>query len=368
MASSITSHETVHEESKKNTKRPLYRRSLKPALWAVAAVAIILLMVRIYLPFWVKDHVNETLNNIQGYSGSVADIDLALYRGAYVIHKLKLNKQDKNIPVPFLDIDKIDLSLQWGALLRGEIVGDVTMTRPTINFATGRSGQTSQTGTETDWTIPIKELMPLDINFVEINDGRVHYRNFASTPNVDLYIKDMYAKATNLRNVDDVNNALPSDITIRGASIGGGKFIADGKVNILKRIPDASLEAKLESVNLPALNEYARSFAGIDFTKGNFDLYTGLDIKDGKLNGFIKPLATQIELIDPQEDNPLNLLWESVVSVVIEIFTNQSKDQFGTQVQITGDINNPETNFWETLRGILRNAFVKAYSNTIQQE
>lgn len=361
------SSETELQGSAPN-RRPCYVRIGKPVLIAVLALLVILIAVRAYLPFWIKDNVNKTLNNIPGYSGSVADIDLALYRGAYVIHGLKINKKDKNIPVSFLDIDKTDLSLQWGALFRGEVVGEVTMTRPIINFATGKTG-TSQTGVETDWTVPIKALMPLDINVFEINNGTMTYKDFSSVPNVDLYIKNMHMKATNLRNVDDKNNALPSDITVRGTSIGNGKLAIDGKVNILRRIPDADITGKLETVNLPALNDYARSFAGIDFTKGNFDLYSDLNIKDGKVSGFIKPIASGIELIDTKQDsNPLNVLWESVVSVVIEVFSNQPKDQFATQIALEGSIDNPETNFWSTLRGIFKNAFVKAYTKTVTPE
>jgi hypothetical protein len=52
----------------------------------------------------------------------------------------------------------------------------------------------------------------------------------------------------------------------------------------------------------------------------------------------------------------------------MEIFTNQSKDQFATQIELEGNLNNPETNFWSTLGGIFKNAFVKAFSNNIKQE
>ncbi|PZO79739.1 MAG: hypothetical protein DI626_11505 [Micavibrio aeruginosavorus] len=342
-------------------------RVRKTMIWTVVILIALLIAGRAYLPIWLKDHVNETLNNIDGYRGSVEDIDVALYRGAYTIHGLELFKIDKNIPVPFLDIRTIDLSLQWGALFHGEIVGDVTLDRPIINFARSSTGQTAQTGVETDWTKPIKELMPLDINFVEINDGRIAYQDFSTTPKVDIFIEDMYAKVTNLRNVEDKNAALPSVLQISGKSIGGGDMRIDGKLNILKKVPDAEIKAKLEKVNLPALNDYARAFAGIDFEQGNFNLYSDLNLKNGNVTGYIKPLATDIHLIDLSED-PFTVLWESFVAAVVDIFSNQRKDQFATQIELQGTIDSPETNFWSTLRGIFRNAFVQAYTNTIKPE
>lgn len=356
-----------------NSRLPAYKRLhlwQKITVYSVLTIAVLLIAGRIYLPYWVKDYANKTLNNIEGYRGSVADIDIALYRGAYTIHGLELFKIDKNIPAPFIDIRSIDLSLQWGALFKGSVVGDVTLNRPVINFATSKTGATAQTGTDTDWTKPIKDLMPLDINWIEINNGRISYQDFSASPKVDLFVDDLELRATNLRNADDKNVPFPSDITARGNSIGQGKLAIDGKVNILKEIPDMDITSKLESVNMPALNDYARSFAGIDFAKGNLDIYTDLLVKDGKVTGFIKPLAKNIELIDynDPEFNPVGYLWESFVSVVLEIFSNQSKDQFATQIRLEGNIDNPETNVWSTLGGIFRNAFIKGFSNDVKPE
>lgn len=345
-------------------------RKSKITLGIILFIAAALIGARIYLPFWVTDYVNKTLANIPGYTGSISDVDIHLYRGAYTIHDLTLKKKVKDIPVPFLDIKTTDFSLQWGALFDGRVVGDVTLDRPVINFATGSSGTTSQTGLETDWTKPIKDLMPLDINWVEISNGRIAYKNFNTRPNIDIFIDDLHLKATNIRNTELLNADLPSSVTARGKSIGGGDLALDGHMNIIKQIPDMDIDAKLENVNLPALNDYARAFAAIDFNSGNFDLYTELVVDNGQVSGYIKPLLRNIDLIDWQnpDPNPLNILWESVVSVVLEIFSNQQKDQVATQIQLEGNINSPETDFWSTIGGILHNAFVKAYSNTIREE
>jgi len=354
----------VPAASQRDKKRHTLR---KVAIAFIALLLVGLIAGRIYLPIWVTDYVNKTLANIPGYTGSISDVDISLYRGAYTIYDLKLNRKVKDIPTPFLDFKKSDLSVEWRALLRGELVGEATLFQPTINFATGKSGATSQTGANTDWTVPIKELMPLDINFVEIRDGTIAYKDFSTKPEVDLSIYNLNARVTNLRNVEDKNAALPSDLHASGTSVGKGKLNIDGKMNILKRIPDMDIQAKLESVNLPSMNSYARAFAGIDFNSGNLNVYSDLNVKDGRVSGFVKPLATDIDLIDHTDDG-ISVLWESIVSVVMEIFTNQSKDQFATQVELEGNLDSPETDFWSTLRGILHNAFVKAYSNTIKQE
>lgn len=351
---------------KADGKKPHHARNVGMAI--LFSLLIIIIFARAYLPIYLRDYANNVLNNIEGYRGSVADVDLALYRGAYVIHGLKIHKIDEGIPTPFIEFTRTDLSLQWGALFRGEIVGDVTLDRPVITFAKSSNGATKQDGTDTDWTVPIKALMPLDINFVEIHNGKIAWQDFSTSPNVDLYIDDMYAKATNLRNVADDSGALPSDLIVRGTSLGDGQLHLDGKLNILKQIPDFNLDAKLESVNLTAMNNYARPFAGIDFESGRLDVYSELIVQDGAISGYVKPLATNISIVDKQPDDPIAFIWESLVSGVVELFSNQSKDQFATQVELSGRIDDPNTNVWTTLGGIMRNAFGNAFSNTIKPE
>lgn len=370
MKAATASHSDFSDHAAKHRHGKTHRHTGRKIAFALVLTLILgLIAARLYAPIWVKDYANRVLDDIPGYSGSVADIDLALYRGAYVIHGLKVYKDGgKDIPVPFLDFPRSDLSLQWGALFRGEVVGDVTLTGPKINFATGRSGST-QTGVTTDWTKPIEELMPLDINWVEIDDGTITYQDFSEREKVDLSIYNLYARATNLRNIEDKNAALPSTLTARGVSVGKGKLTLDGKMNILRRIPDFDMQGKIEHINLPALNDYARSAAAIDFEKGTLNIYSDLTVMNGKVSGFVKPLATDISLVNLEEDaSPVGVIWESIVSVVLEIFENQPKDQFATQIPLEGDLSNPDTDFWVTLGGIFHNAFVKAYTNTIKEE
>ena len=100
---------------------PAERKHLwrKIGLGFAILLAAALIGARLYLPVWATGYVNRTLENIPGYTGSISDVDIHLYRGAYTIHDLKLFKKSKGIPVPFLDFKSSDLSIQWGALLDG---------------------------------------------------------------------------------------------------------------------------------------------------------------------------------------------------------------------------------------------------------
>ncbi len=334
--------------------------------YLLIVIVLALVAARIYLPYWLKGYVNETLDNIDGYSGSISDIDVALWRGAYQIDNLLLVKDNGPKGVPFLKISETDLSVEWRALFRGRVVAETDLYNPQMNLVfSGDRGV--QTGTDMDWTQAVKDLMPLDINRVGFHNGQINYRDFSADPNVNLFVNSLDGSITNLRNVSDKNSALPSDIDLAGGSIGDGRFSLKGKMNILKKIPDFELDIKLENVNLPAINDYTNDFIGVDFASGNLGIYSELVAKDGSINGYVKPILTEVNMVDieNQDSNPFDIIWESLVSVFAETVENQSQDQFALRIPLSGSLDSPETNAWSTVGSIFRNGFVKAFSRDV---
>ena len=80
----------------------------------VAAVCVLLLAARIALPFVVKRAVNDRLQQIPGYTGSVNDIGIHLWRGAYSLHGFGILRLNGKMREPFFLAKDIDFSLAWG--------------------------------------------------------------------------------------------------------------------------------------------------------------------------------------------------------------------------------------------------------------
>ena len=338
----------------------------RKSAYLVIFIAALLIAGRIYLPYWVKDYVNATLDNIDGYSGSISDIDLALWRGAYQIDDLLLIKDNGPENTPFLTIKKTDLSIEWRSLFRGKVVAEADLYSPEMNMVFSGT-KAVQTGTDTDWTVAIKELVPLDINRVGIHSGRLNYKDFTSSPDVDLYLTGLDATVTNLRNVDNQDEALPSSVTARAGTIGKGNFSLDGNLNILKATPDFDVNIKAENVALPAINNFSNKFIGVDFAGGNLGIYSELVAKNGQVSGYVKPVLTEIDMVDTatQDTNPFDVIWESLVSVFTEVTKNQKEEQFAMRIPLEGSLDNPQSNSWEIIGSIFRNGFVKAFSRDV---
>jgi hypothetical protein len=134
-------------------------------------------------------------------------------------------------------------------------------------------------------------------------------------------------------------------------------------INVLKKIPDLDMDLKFEDINMPALNDFFLAYAQVDIERGTFNLYTELAVNDGKISGYIKPLAQNIKVVNWEEDKrkPIKLIWEGIVSFFVEIFENQKEDQFASKVPLAGDLNNVDTSILPSLFAVLQNAFVQAF-------
>lgn len=342
------------------------RRRKKIILVSIVVLIVALLIGgRIYLPYWVTDYVNKTIHNLKGYDGSVRDIDIHLWRGAYQIHDLNIVKESGAIPTPFVKAKTIDLAVDWRALFHGAIVAEIHLYDAELNFATSKGGREQQTGKEANWINFIDKLSPLDINRLLIHDGKVAYKDFSASPQVDVFIDNIRMEVLDLRNVDNENIALPSTLNLTGTSIGKGQLTLRGKMNILKNTPDFDMDMDFENISLPAINNYSRDRAAIDFVSGVLSVYAEVAAKDGRITGYVKPVVRNIEMVSSRQDNnPFNYIWESIASFFIEIFSNQPHDQFATRIEIEGTVDNPQTNIWSTIGGILSNAFVQAFSQS----
>lgn len=338
----------------------------------IGAIVLLLVIIRIALPSVVKDYVNKTLNDMPGYSGHVDDVDMHIYRGAYKIKDLVLEKNTKDEQVPFMEIASIDLSIEWNALFKGAIAGEIILDRPKLNFVASQEQETEKEPTEEadHWSKTIQELMPLTINRFEIIDGQLRYLDYDTQPVVDVHLDSLQVLALNLTNTDNTSKDLPSHISISGRTTGGGILAGTMDINALKEIPDFDLDIELTQVDLTQLNDFIEAYGKFDVEKGQFSVFSEVKLIDGQLEGYIKPFFEDLKVLnwekDKEETNFFRATWEALVGLVKEGVENQPKEQVATQVPISGNVNQPETDPWETVGNTLKNAFIEAFNKGIE--
>jgi hypothetical protein len=347
----------------------------------VLALVVVLIAVRAVLPIAIERFANKTLDSLEGYSGHIEDVDLALIRGAYVIEGVRIVKTGGKVPVPFFSASEIDLSVQWGALLDGVIVSEIDVRRPKINFVTEPSGdeaktadqkqakaQQSQTEPASNWTDVVKELTPFKINRFSISDGQVHYRDFGSEPKVDIYVQNIDAEARNLTNSEERPGALVSTFEARALAMKSGRIRLNGKVNPYAKAPTFDAAIRLNDLDLRQLNPYLRAYAKLDVERGSFSLDAELAAKQGRFNGYVKPFIEKLDVVRWGEENESlpNKAWQAAVEAAGELFQDQSRDRTATRIPIEGRFDQPDIDVWSAIGSLLRNAFIEALQRGLE--
>jgi hypothetical protein len=321
---------------------------------------------RALLPWGVRDYVNRTLDRNPLYDGRIGQVRMHLLRGAYSISDVRISKTTGNVPVPLFAARRVDFAIQWNALLHGKVVGRVSMDGPELNFVDAASESETQTGAGGPWLQLIQDLFPFSINQAVIRNGSIHFRAFQGDAPVDVYLSQVEATIDNLTNIRDETAPLISTVQARALAMDQARFEYKMTFDPFSYRPTFHLAVRLLGLDVTRINNLARAYGEFDFERGWFDLVVEADAKEGRLNGYAKPLFRDLKVFSVREDfeeaNVLRFFWQALVGAATSVFKNQPRDQFGTLIPFTGDLSGATTtDLPATIGNLLRNAFVRAY-------
>jgi hypothetical protein len=349
----------------------MFRRLVRsPWFWSLLGLVAVLIVVRAALPSIVLRYVNEQLDGLEGYSGRVEDIDISLYRGAYQIQGIRIVKSNGRIPVPFFAAEELDISVEWSALFDGDIVAEIDLHKPKLNFVKGPTERTSQTEPADNWTDTVKELAPFSINRFAIHDGDVHYRDFHTEPKVNIYVQRINGVARNLTNAEDLGGSLVATFEARALAMHSGRLKLKGSYNPYAKHPTFEVDASLNGLNIKQVNSFLKAYASVDAEAGKLSVDTEIAASKGRFRGYVKPFIDDLQILDWDKESEgfLTRIWEGVVEVAAELLEDQSKDRIATRVPLSGKVDGPEADVWSTIGGLLKNAFLEALRRGLEDE
>lgn len=341
--------------------RRRWLRYSRRGLMVVVALIVVLLIVRVSLPPVMKHFINARLEKIPEYTGSVQNVDIAVWRGAYSLRELVIIKRDGDVKDPYFRAERIDFSVAWRELIHRRLVADIALEKPMLTLVKGESKETSQVAADRRWQDAIHDIFPIDITWLKITDGQLRFINNSMTPKVDMRVAHLRALATGLRNrADESDGEFPAHLTLEGETIGGGQLKIAVQAEPLADQPHFLLKAEVEKVSLPALNEFLRAYANVDVSKGTFNGYMEAVARDGHYQGYFKPFFDQVDFsAQPGDDKALGKeVWEGFVRVFAWVFKNHARDEVATRIPFEGEFKNLSINNWESFVNLVKHAFV----------
>ncbi len=333
--------------------------------WSKLVLGIVLgvfILGRLALPYVLKSYVNDKLAHLNDYKGTVGDITVHLWRGAYRIHDVNIYEISGKIQEPFFEANYLDMSIEWMQLFHGVVVAKVFMLEPKIHFVSGPTKDQSQTGAGDGWDKLLKSLLPFDLNRLELNNGSIYFLNHYSKPPVDIFLNEMNLVAANLTNVENQKEELPATVQVTAKTIGGGLIDSNVKLNLLSQYPAFELTGDVNGMDLSAINSFIQAYGKFEVDKGVLSLYTSVASKNGAYDGYVKIFFKNLHVFVWEKEKKkdiLQIFWDAIVGTVTTLLKNPN-GTLATKVPISGSYGKSQVGTWQAIGSVIENAFIRA--------
>lgn len=253
-------------------------------LFVLAAVLGMASFALRVLPKILTHRINGRLRAVSGYDGGVERVRLKWAKPRLILHQFHLNKRDATPPGVFLSADQISIGFSWSALLRGNLVLDVTLEKPRIVCLMRQRGigEPLKYGLWQEFFAP---RVPFRMDRVTINDGILRFQNDQSIPPIDVTFDEVTLTADNLANRESM--VLPKTTLIKGC----GRLMDHAPVRLsvemepFKKHSTFRLKGEVKDFNLVFLNEVLRHYTGLELKKGSLTMGGEFTVRDGEFNG-----------------------------------------------------------------------------------
>lgn len=200
---------------------------------------------------------------------------------------------------------------------------------------------------------------------VRINDFRVTGAtlglvNRAVTPESRVFLSGVELHARDLST--RLNEGI-GRIELRGKFMGSGATTAVAHFRPEQKGPDFDLRLGIENTDMTTMNDLLRAYGKFDVVEGMFSLYTEMRVKNGYVNGWVKPLFKDVKAFDPEQDRDkgfVRRLYERLIGGVSRTLKNQPRKEVATVIDISGPLEGPERSTLQAIGRLIQNAFFRA--------
>jgi hypothetical protein len=336
----------------------------------------LLILLRLFAPLAVKKGINYAISTTPGISGSVGDVDIALYRGAYQVNDIALYIEDGQQQKPLIKVSQLDISVLWSALLNGAVVAELAFTHPAFYYLDTAGQDTNvnpKVKDEKTWITLVKRLAPFSIDRVDIIDGVIALATFSDERKTITEIQEVNGQITNLTNSRSFSGSLVTQMAVQGKIAGVCPLAMSGSYDPYARNPTFDFDVEMQRLPVKQIDHLISFYTPFDFEAGEVDFAMELAARQGQVQGYVEVGIYHLDVFDWQEDvvkdgdNPFEWLFEGLAGGMSEILENDKKDLLATRVPLEGKIDNIDTPLLPAIGAILKNGFIKAFDMKVDK-
>ena len=202
--------------------------------------------------------------------------------------------------------------------------------------------------------------MLLRVDHARITKSTLGFVNAAAKPVYRVFFSDLEVDLTNLSNHFTEGTAVAG---VRGRFMGSGPTMVNATFRPENKGPDFDVAVRIQDTDMRTMNDLLRAYGKFDVVSGLFSFFSELTVKQGRIEGYVKPLYRDLKAYDERQDEEKGLfrkLYEKLVGGVSRLLENKPRDEVATKAEISGTVQSPNTSTWEVVVNLVRNAFFRA--------
>jgi hypothetical protein len=257
------------------------------------------------------------------------------------------------------DVQKILISNLSLTGLDADYLHQETQTSPTEKVTKEAGKVARETANEPTLEVKVESFT---------GDGRIGFVNQAAKPPYNVFLAGTKLQLENLSN-HFKDGAARARVT--GRFMGSGPTQVQATFRPESKGPDLDLVLSIENTDMRAMNDLLRAYGNFDVVAGTFSMYSEIKIRQGKIDGYVKPLFSDMKVYDRRQDAEKSLfrkLYEGLVGGISGLLQNWPRSEVATRVPISGDVEAPQTSTWETIVRLIQNAFFRAILPGFEKE
>jgi hypothetical protein len=221
---------------------------------ALLVVATLIALV-IVASFFVDEPLRRTIESqmnarMEGYTVGIEKLSFHPLGFSLTLYGLTF-AQDAYPNPPVLDVARLDASVEWKSLLRGQLVANFGIENPKLHVHLAHLREEAKDPkpvTDKGWQDAFKAIYPLEINTVVIKNGEAVYVD--PGPFKPLKITDIQVRAENIRNVHSRERDYPSSLRLDAVVFESGTLTIDGHADFLAE-PHLGVKANVALGEIP---------------------------------------------------------------------------------------------------------------------
>jgi hypothetical protein len=118
------------------------------------------------------------------------------------------------------------------------------------------------------------------------------------------------------------------------------------------------------------VNDLLRSSGGFDVVDGRLSFYSDFMVRNGWVDGYVKPFFTDMNVYDTRQDAAKDVgqqVYEALVGGGAAVLQN-FREHVATKADLSGPVGKPEASSWQILVGLLRNAVWRALVPGVERQ